>query len=244
MIALIIIGAVVFLTAVIMNLPIVFIVDFQKEARIKVRLLLFDLFKEKPEKKKRVKKKKIKKQKKPEKSVMKSVPVKTDISEQPQKSISETKVKSKPIKPAKPAKPNKSISKNIPDIDMKLIKMLIDSVAHPFKRLIKKIKITELRIDSIVGGEDAAKAAMNYGLQNAAVYSGLEWLKTISRVKIQYVNIQADFIREDSVFDLHFKISIKIGTILVCGLMFLLKIMKLKSAETETKPKQSKRIRV
>jgi len=220
MIALIIIGAVLLLVIVLMSLPIVFVIDYKKEAEIKIRLLFFDLFKEKEPKKR--KQKRTKKQK----PVKKQPPVKpqpTQASVPPQPS--------QPPKTTTPPPKKKKLEKNIPDLDINLIKMLVDSVAHPVKKLIRKIKITEFYIDSIVGGSDAAKAAINFGLQNAAVYAAIAWLKTVSNVKVEKINIQPDFMREDSEFTLHCKIKIKTGTVIVCALAFMFKIMKLKANE-------------
>jgi len=220
MIALIIIGAVVLLIAVLMSLPIVFVIDYKKEAEIKIRLLFFDLFKEKEPKKR--KSKRIKKQK-PAKPAERRGDYQSPVTPAPSPS--------QPPKTTTPPPKKKKLEKNIPDLDINLIKMLIDSVAHPVKKLIKKIKITELNIDSTVGGSDAAKAAINFGLQNAAIYAAIAWLKTVSNVKTERISIQPDFMREDSEFSLHCKIKIKTGTVIVCALAFMFKIMKLKANE-------------
>ncbi|MCL2696539.1 MAG: hypothetical protein FWE74_00495 [Oscillospiraceae bacterium] len=205
MTALIITGAVVLLITVFLSLPIVFVIDYEKEAEIKMRLLFFNLFKEKEPKK--LKKRKIK-HRKPKKSTA------------PPQAARQTNLA---------PKKEKSVVKNIPDLDISMLKMLVGSMAHPIKRLIKKIKVTELNIDSVVGGSDAAKAAINYGLQNAAVYSGVVWLDSITNVKVERINIQADFCREESEFALHCKVKIKSGTVLVCLLAFMLKMASLNS---------------
>jgi hypothetical protein len=227
MLALIIIGAIILLISFIMLLPIVFVVDYEKEAEIKVRLLFFDLLKEK----------KPKKQKPPKKTKTKQKSAKkTQITAQTAPTPSQTRTTAQ-----KPAKKRKKTKKNIPEIDIKLIRIIIDSFAHPFKRLVKKIKITELQIDSIVGGSDAAKAAINYGIQNAALYTTLEWLKAVSTVKTERISIQADFMREDSVFVLHCKVKLKIGTVVLCGLIFLFKFLKHKSDADKPAQQTAKR---
>jgi hypothetical protein len=203
MIALIIIGAVVLIIAVLLSLPLVFEIDYEKEAEIKMRLLFFNLFKEKEPRRTRVKKKLHKYKKAKAAHVRRAAEAAPDV------------------------KKEKSIKKDIPDLDIKMLKMLVGGMAHPIKRLIKKIKITELNIDSVVGGSDAAAAALNYGMQNAAIYSGVAWLDTVSNLKVERINIQADFCREDSEFAFHCKVKIKSGTVLVCLLAFMLKIVKL-----------------
>jgi hypothetical protein len=201
-----------------LSLPLVFIVDYQNQAEIKVRLLFFDLFSDKKPKKN--KKKRIKSRHRHRSSVKAKAPVKTQATMQKVSESTQTPPK------------KKKLEKNIPDLDINLIKMLIDSVANPFKKLIKRIKVTELYIDSITGGSDAAAAAFNFGVQNAAIYSLIAWLKAISTVKVERVNIQPDFLSEDSVFILHCKVKIKIGTVIACALAFFFKFLKLKSGES------------
>jgi len=228
MIALIITGAVLLLIAVIMSLPLVFIIDYQKEAEIKIRLLFFDLFTDKEKKKKKLKK--IKKRAVKAVKSKKTQPAQTAA--QPQKPLQNT------VKTEAAQKSKKGIRKNIPEIDIKLIRMMFDSLSHPFKRLIKKVKITELRIDSIVGGSDAAMAAINFGLQNTAIYGTIAWLKAVSSLKVEHINIQPDFLREESELKLHCKVKTKIGTVAVCGLIFLMKIIRHKAAETAKPPER------
>jgi hypothetical protein len=219
MTALIITGSVLLLIGIILSLSVVFVIDYRKEAEIKIRLLFFDLLKEKKPKHKR--------------KGTRHAPVKSDKPAQPAQFTHAPEPPFPQPKPPKPAKKQKEIRKNIPDIDMALIKMVYAGLAHPLKRLIKRIRITELRLSSIVGGGDAAKVAINFGLQNAAVYGTLAWLKSISGVKTERINIEADFMREESEFTLHCKVRIKIGTVLMCVLAFMFKMARLKAAEND-----------
>jgi hypothetical protein len=141
----------------------------------------------------------------------------------PQETAEQTRITTPPNVQKK-----KEFKKDIPDLDIKTVKMLLGSLAHPFKQLIRKIKISELNIESIVGGSDAAMAALNFGLQNGAIYSALAWLDSIANLKVERVHIQPDFMREDSVFKLHCKVKIKIGTVIACALAFMVKYAKYK----------------
>jgi len=216
-----ILGGIALLIGIFLLLPIVFVVDYRKEAEIKIRLLFFNLLKEKKPKKTKTK-------------TYKQKPAKI----QPAQTSATPQTSSKA--PQKPPKKQKAIKKNIPDIDIALIKVIYNSLAHPLKRLIRKIRITELRLNSIVGGGDAAKAALNFGLQNAAVYSAIAWLKSISYVKTERINIEADFMREESEFTLHCRVKIKTGTVLICLLVFALKMVRIKAAENGNHAKPRK----
>lgn len=230
MIALIIIGAVVLLIAVLLSLPLVFVIDYEKEAEIKMRLLFFNLFKEKePSKQKRRKRVKKKLNKYRKFAKRRDDPAWSSDNTGPAK-LSGTPHR---VSPTSAPKKEKSLTKNIPDLDIKMLKMLVESVKHPIKKLIKKIKITELNINSTVGGDDAAKVAINFGLQNAAIHSAVAWLDSIANVKVEKINIQADFMNEVSDFAIHCKVKIKTGTVLVCLLAFMLKIAKLNAGGGE-----------
>jgi hypothetical protein len=214
-------GGITLLIVILLSLPVVFEINYKKQAEIKIRLLFFDLLTEKRLNRKKKIKKRIKKRVK--KRIAKVSSTTEPAYNQPSQPPPQTQQTT--LKPPK----KKKLNKNIPDLDINLIKMLISSMAHPFRKLIKKIKITELRIDSIAGGSDAAKAALNYGAQNAVIHGTIAWLKEISSVKVERINIQPDFMREDSEFTLHCKVRIKIGTVIVCGLAFIFKFIALNS---------------
>ncbi|MCL1789107.1 MAG: hypothetical protein FWG33_01985, partial [Oscillospiraceae bacterium] len=60
-------------------------------------------------------------------------------------------------------------------------------------------------------GEDAAKIALNYGFQSAAISGGLSWLNEIVTLKIKNVDITADFEKEKT--DIRMKCKIKLSVI-------------------------------
>ncbi|MCL2018973.1 MAG: hypothetical protein FWG70_04360 [Oscillospiraceae bacterium] len=238
MTALIITGAIISVIIILMSLPIVFEIDYHKEAEIKIRLLFFDLFKEKEPKPRKLKKKKKKPYTPPPKSdtlLKPEAPLKPDAPPEHSEPAESEKTVKTTLKPKK----KKKFETDIPDLDINLIKILIGGLAHPIKKLIKKIKITELYIESIVGGSDAAQAALNFGTQNAAIYSALAWLKTVSSVKVGQINIRPDFMREDSVFNFHCKVKIRLGTVALCAIAVVFKFMKLKTSLNATPPRRS-----
>jgi len=219
MLALIITGSILLLILLLLSMTITAVVDYKKEAQIKVKILFFDLLKEK-----KVKKRKTRIKNKVNKIQSRSNPRQSNYSK-PDKPIIDIET------PQLPAKKPKEIKKDIPDIDFALIKLIYLSLAQPFKRLISKVRITELKYESIVGGSDAAMTAISFGLHNAAVYGALAWLKTISNVKTERINIEADFMREESDFTLHCKIRVRAGTVLLCVLAFMMKAAKIKAYE-------------
>lgn len=91
-------------------------------------------------------------------------------------------------------------------------------LAHIFKH----IYFRDLVIDFTVSGEDAYKAAMNYGSVSAVTYGGISALSALFDTKIKTVDIACDFNGKRSVFDGEVKITLSPGTALkaVFGILF------------------------
>lgn len=108
-------------------------------------------------------------------------------------------------------------------------------LAHIFKH----IYFRDLVIDFTVSGEDAYKAAMNYGSVSAVTYGGISALSTLFDTKIKTVDIVCDFNGKKSVFDGEVKITLSPGTALkaVFGILFgvikNLKRLKRKASDKE-----------
>ena len=70
---------------------------------------------------------------------------------------------------------------------------LIKRVAPPLREMLRKIYVTDLYIDSVVGGSDAAVIAITYGLQSAAINGTLAALGEYISIDAKEVHIEADF---------------------------------------------------
>ena len=84
------------------------------------------------------------------------------------------------------------------------LKTLKYSVPH-LKKLLNSIRIYDVYIDFVIGGEDAAKVAINYGLANAFVCTILGWLGSFTKLKLREVNIEADFRKQEGDYFAHLK---------------------------------------
>ncbi|MBR4305734.1 MAG: DUF2953 domain-containing protein, partial [Ruminiclostridium sp.] len=109
---------------------------------------------------------------------------------------------------------------------IELIKLFIKSAGKPVKKLISHIRVTNLNIDVTASGDDAAKAALNYGKINIAVGSLLGFLNQFVRLHIKKVNIGVDFESGETKFTLYCKIKMRISTALGCGIWFLFRFLK------------------
>ena len=95
--------------------------------------------------------------------------------------------------------------------DFEMLKLIYDAAKSPLKRLIRRMRVEKVSIDCIVGGEDAALVALNYGFQSAAVSGGLAWLNEIVTLKVKRVNVVADFAKEKT--DIKMKCRVKLRLI-------------------------------
>ena len=84
------------------------------------------------------------------------------------------------------------------------LKTLKYSVPH-LKKLLNSIRIYDVYIDFVIGGEDAAAVAINYGLANAFVCTILGWLGSFTKLKLREVNIEADFRKQEGDYFAHLK---------------------------------------
>ena len=273
MIGWLIFGGIVLLIAILLALSATVVIDIEKGISVEIKYFLFKIFvfpesekkkkrREKKEKKEaareRKKQEKLKKkQDKLRKKAAKKNKAKKKSKETPP-SVSEDKV-AKPDSTAEKAekseeKPNsdkkqeedKAEDKPKAKIDFATIKGMIDSASPPVKRLLKKIRVNDVYIDIVVGGEDSAKVALAYGSMYAVICPVIEWLKSVITFKVEELNIEADFEKEKTDYFVHAKAKLRISTALGCGIWLLFRyfrfVMKNQSASSKpTKPKNRRK---
>ncbi len=81
---------------------------------------------------------------------------------------------------------------NLSDI-FELIKLVVNSLSGPLKRLLHRIRILNFKLEIICGGDDAAEIALNYGKINIAVGAALGYIDTYFTLKKPEIAIKADF---------------------------------------------------
>ncbi len=221
----------------------------KKEAKKKAKA------KKKEEKKKRKEEKeRLKKEKKRLKDLKKSVQADTtaqtsedeiqadsaenaESGEEKKKKTPEEKQREKEAKRREKLAKKKKLEENI-----ELVKLLVSSAGKPVKRLISHIRVNDLYIDITASGEDAAKAALNYGKINVAVHGLLSFLYQFVRLKVKEVNIDCDFESGKTDFMLYCKVKMRISTALGCGIWFLFRMLKLTLKKNTEKELNNKNI--
>lgn len=119
----------------------------------------------------------------------------------------ETDKKKKKKKPKKP----------MPTFDelMDLLRMALNSLGKPLRKILRRISFSHLSFDAVCGGSDAARAAINYGAMNFALSSVLNLIDTFFTLKApDDLHIGVDFYQEKTVIKVYCEIRTTVGAAL------------------------------
>lgn len=109
--------------------------------------------------------------------------------------------KKKESAPEKPAKKKSRVG--LSDI-WEIVKLVWDSLSKPLKRLLKATRIYAFRLRVVCGGDDAAKAALNYGRISAAAGVARAFLEGNFTVVNPDFDISVDFMSEETTAECSF----------------------------------------
>ncbi len=202
----IIAGAILLFVLVLLMSRATVIVDYSGDIYLKVSYFGITVFKI-PGKKKSKKKKDKKAKNKDEKD-------ETDGTEE-----ESDKKKKKEKKPKKP----------MPTFDelMELLRMVLDSIGKPLKRILKRVTFSHLSFDAVCGGSDAAKAAINYGAMNIALSAVLNLIDQFFTLKTpDDLHIGVDFYQEKTVIKCYCEVRITVGSALAFAFSLLGRLIK------------------
>ncbi len=242
----IIAGGILLFILILLGIPVVISFDYSDTLRLKVKYLFLTLYQipAKPKKKKR-KKSGAKKGKKSEEAP----PISEELS-RPAEPLPATSGKPKnQKKPKKPKKEKNPKNPTLPEI-FELVKVAVESLSKPLKKLCKRIKISDFSLEMICGGDDAAKAALNYGRMNLLVANALGWIGSFFTLKPPYIDIGCDFQSEETVMSCSCKIKLSALAALAFVFTFLgrliarvLRSQKIKAwlGRATAKPKKQKK---
>lgn len=147
----------------------------------------------------------------------------------PEKESSEKSEKTSDEKPQEKEKTSTSAETNSEKkakMDLEQIMQMIENAKPPALRLFRKIRLKKIYIDIVVGGEDSAQVALNYGKFNIAVNGFICWLENTFTTEVKEVNIEADFDKEQSDIFAHAKLKLRLSTMIACVIWFFGRTMK------------------
>lgn len=125
-------------------------------------------------------------------------------------------------------------------VDFQAAMGLINSAKPHIKRVFKKIRITDVLVDIMVGGEDAAKTALSYGVHCCAIYGLIEFLKQNVTFEADRITIKADFDLPKTDYYARATIKLKISTFLRCVLWGIVAAAKELNGSSPQSGKQTK----
>ncbi|MCH5206503.1 MAG: hypothetical protein J1F09_06075 [Oscillospiraceae bacterium] len=204
----IIAGAVLLLILLLLMCRVTVIFDYNGSIYLRVSVLCFTVFRI-PQKELTERQKKraaIKARKKAKKKALK------DAKKAEKKALKEAKEAEE-----KESKKSEEKKKEKPSIEelIELAKVALESLGKPLKKILKRIEFSHLSLDMICGGEDAAKAAINYGAANIALGSALSTIDTFFTLKTpDDLHIGVDFYQEKTVIKLYCEIRLTVGAAL------------------------------
>ncbi len=206
MIALIIIGAIILLLAILLFLPVKIDLAYDKHFVLKIKYSGITVFnnQKKPKQKKTRKK--------------------------PAKQTAEKKNK------ATKKKDNFIVSTYKQKGLLGTIDYFSKILALVFKKLwwlVKRFKFRKFKLNLTVATNDAANTAIKYGKVCAACYPTLSLLQTFADFKAKEINISADFDKKESDFKISFIVSTRLVCLITVTISAIAQYLKLQRKESE-----------
>ncbi len=230
MTALIITAAIALLIFFLLASSITAELEYDKVFKFKIKYLFFTIAKDplSPKEQKKKKRKAEKKKRREEKKAKKTgkhiaekkprhLPTeKTNAPEAEEKRRSEAPPNN--VKSAARSKTEEKKQKKKSGMTPEIIFSIWGKAKPHIKRLFKKIRVTGVYADITVGGGDAAKTAISYGVHCAAVDGLAAFLDSMITFKAEKINIRADFELEKSVYYAKATVKLRVSTLLHSGL--------------------------
>ena len=98
-----------------------------------------------------------------------------------------------------------------------------------------KLRVKIARVNIVVGGHDAAKTALTYGIVSQGVAYLMELIATktkMTRAKNTYVSVVPDFLAQKTTADLLIIFRLRLIDLLSTGIVFFIRFMKEKTASS------------
>ncbi len=87
---------------------------------------------------------------------------------------------------------------------------------------VKSVRIHRLKTDFIIGDEDAAVCARNYGM----IQTALQAFSSFMNIKKREIAVRCDFTQDTCHYQISTVISIQIGLLILTGLVFVIEYLK------------------
>ena len=132
--------------------------------------------------------------------------------------------KEKPAKPQKPMPEKKANERSLGDT-ISFAVSLLQAIVPSAVKLVRKIRITRMRIFLSVGAEDADTAAVRYGQTCMGLYSLLACVDKTMTLKVEDVSVTQGFVTGGTQYDISFSAQLRIGSAVFSALSILFKLV-------------------
>ncbi len=126
-------------------------------------------------------------------------------------------------------KAEEKVKKEKPSLSeiLELVKLVMNSLGKPLRKILKRTEFSQLTVKITCGGEDAAKAALNYGRANIAVGSALGFLDSFFTLKkVKNIDVAVDFYSEKTTADCYFEVRLTLAAALAFAFTLLGRAVK------------------
>lgn len=123
----------------------------------------------------------------------------------------------------------KKKKKKLPPLDdlLEIARLGLNALGKPLKRILKRTEFSHLVVDVTCGGEDAAKAAINYGAANFALGSALTLVDGFFTLKEpDELHIGVDFYEEKTDAKIYFEVRLSVAAALAFAFSLLGRAIK------------------
>ena len=133
-------------------------------------------------------------------------------------SVKEKKKDTQPQKSKQPKTDKQPREKQKMKLSLDLIRRIIGRASPHVKRIFKKIRLSNVVVDITTGGDDAAKAAISYGVHCSAAYGLAEFLDNTISFNAESIDIRADFDLPETKYYLKGTMKLRLSTLLHSGI--------------------------
>ena len=115
------------------------------------------------------------------------------------------------------------------------ISLILRIVGGVLDTFFGKLRVKIARVNIVVGGPDAAKTALTYGIVSQGVAYLMELIATktkMTRAKNTYVSVVPDFLAQKTTADLLIIFRLRLIDLLSTGIVFFIRFMKEKTASS------------
>ena len=126
---------------------------------------------------------------------------------------------------------------------VELVFNIIKSILKPTAKLLSHIRITKLSLYMTVCSEDADETAIKYGSISAGIYTLLGQLDNLFTLKVKLIDIIPDFVSDEAVYNIYFKVKLRFFYIISTGISMIFKFLvnTIKNKKDNVPPKHVKR---